>query len=32
MHFDLLDEIYAMLQFNWYFNNVAQTVLIGLHD
>ena len=31
MHFDHLDEIYAMVQYNWQFDNVTQTGLNGLH-
>jgi len=30
MHFDRLDEIYTMVQSNWYFDNVTQTGLTGL--
>ena len=32
MHFNRLDEIYAMVQFNWYFDIVTQTGLTGLYD
>ena len=32
MHFDRLDEIYAMVQSNWHFDNVTQTGLTGLLD
>ena len=32
MHFDRLDEIYAMVQSNWHFDNVTQTGLTGLQD
>ena len=32
MHFDLLDEIYAMVQSNWQFDNITQIGLTGLHD
>ena len=32
MHFDSLDEIYAMVQSNWHFDNFTLTGLIGLQD
>ena len=32
MHFDRLDETYAMIQSNWHFDIVTQTGLTGLHD
>ena len=32
MHFDRLDEIYAMVQSNWHFDNVIQTGLTDLMD
>jgi len=32
MHFDRLDEIYAMVQSYWYFDNVPQTGLTDLSD
>ena len=31
MHFDHLDENYAMVQYNWKFDNVIQTGLTSLH-
>ena len=32
MHFDCLDEIYAMVQSNWHFHIVTQIGLTSLHD
>ena len=32
MHFNRLDEIYTMVQSNWYFDIVTQTGLTGLYD
>ena len=32
MHFDHLDEIYAMVQSNWHFHIVTQIGLTSLHD
>ena len=32
MHFDRLDEIYAMVQSNWHFDNLTQTDLTGLYN
>ena len=32
MHFDQLDEIYAMVKSNFQFYNVIKTGMIGLHD
>jgi len=32
MHFDRLDEIYAMVQSNCHFDIVTRTVLTGLYD
>jgi len=32
MHFDHLDEVYAMMQSDWHFNIVTQTGLTDLHD
>ena len=29
MYFDRLDEIYAMVQSNWHFDNLTQTGLTG---
>ena len=32
MHFDRLDEIYAMVQSNWHFDNLTHTDLTGLYN
>jgi len=32
MHFDHLEENYAMVQSNWKFDNVFQTGLTGFHN
>ena len=32
MHFDHLDEIYAIVQSNWRFGNIFHTGLTGFHD
>jgi len=32
MHFNRLDEIYAMVQSKWYFHNLIQTGLIGFYN
>ena len=32
MHFDRLDEIYAMVKSNWQFEKVFLTGLTGVHD
>ena len=32
MNFDRLDEIYAMVQSNWHFNNLTQTGLTGSYN
>ena len=32
MHFDRLDEIYAMVQSNWHFDKLTQIGLTGLYN